>query len=537
MNFMNERISPTANTAMRMAVAWGICLLHGASVAWAQGGVQAGILIQGFDVLGDNPLSSGETARALSPYLRKPVTLQTLQEATQALEQVLRDSGHSLYRVSLPAQELSTDVRLSIVSFTIGQIKIENPGAYSENNIRSSVPELKVGQSPNVKRLALQTALANENPGKQITVVLKESELAGKVDAHIQVAPTKPWSLSVTQSNTGTPSTGRDRITFAGTHSNLWDSDHQFTGAYTTSLQRPSDVRQYGLAYKLPMYRQGGMVAISATRSDVIGSFGAFTSTGAGHTLGLNYTQHLPATGSYRDFLTVSLDDKFFQGSQINGTAVGSDTRSRTLALGYGGKSQTEHSAWSFSLDWASNLPGGRANDLWSYTNGGTNNEISSHRWQGFRLNSQYALLTPSQWSWTIRGNAQIVNQAVIAGEQFGLGGSSSIRGTRERALAGDKGLLISAEVSTPDLGRGAKLAAFTDWGQVRDIRPNGTTKLPTDALSSVGLGLRVQGSPNFMLIMDYARLVKGSRVSLANNPSAPQKGDDKLHVNASWRF
>src|SRR5262249_35807752 len=149
------------------------------------------------------------------------------------------------------------------------------------------------GESPNFSAMAIQTAIANENPNKQVQVVLKESEQAGKIDATIKVVERKPWEFGVGLSNAGTANSGRDRFTVTGSHSNLWNLDHQFIGAYTTSLQRPSDVKQLGLTYRVPLYAMGGVVGATYTRSDVVGNFGTFSSTGAGHTFGVNYTRYL----------------------------------------------------------------------------------------------------------------------------------------------------------------------------------------------------------------------------------------------------
>src|SRR5688572_12730648 len=124
--------------------------------------------IRGFKVTGDNPLGDGETASVLAPYLRANATIETLQQATAALEKALRERGYGLHRVALPPQEVGDTVTLSIVRFTVGKVDIQGRSIYDEGNVRRTVPELKEGDSPNFKRLAIQTAIANENPNKQV---------------------------------------------------------------------------------------------------------------------------------------------------------------------------------------------------------------------------------------------------------------------------------------------------------------------------------------------------------------------------------
>ena len=136
-----------------------------------------------------------------------------------------------------------------------------------------------------------------------------------------------------------------------------------------------------------------------------------------------------------------------------------------------------------------------------------------------------------------VRGQAQYSPDVLISGEQFGLGGLASVRGTGiERPISGDKGLSASVEVTTPELLAGLRLLGFVDAGWLGNNQANGLTKPGTDRLASVGLGLRYVKGP-FALTADYGRLLTGSRVPLALSSVAPQRGDDKLYVSAAVRF
>ena len=135
--------------------------------------------IKGFTITGENPLGSGDTSRVLAPFLRADATIETLQKATAALEAALRDKGFGLHRVALPPQEIGDQVTLNIVKFSIAKVNVEGRSIYDEGNVRRTLPELREGQSPNFKRLAVQTAIANENPNKQIQVGLREADEPG----------------------------------------------------------------------------------------------------------------------------------------------------------------------------------------------------------------------------------------------------------------------------------------------------------------------------------------------------------------------
>lgn len=508
-----------------------------APAAGARPAASATFAIKGFTIKGEIPIGQAQAQAVLAPFVRADATIDTLQKATAALEAALRDRGYGLHRVALPAQSVGDTVTLEIVKFTIGRVTIAGASTLTAANIRQSLPELQEGGTPNFKRLAVQTTIANENPGKQVTVSLKESDEPDKIDATIQVKEAKPWTLSVNWANTGSPSSGRDRLTVAGGHSNLFNQDHQFVGAYTTSVQRPSDVRQLGLSYRVPLYGWGGVLGVSYTRSDVIGNFGAFSSTGAGHTFGVSYTHHLPPDGGRRSYFTFGLDDKVFDITKINGIPVPGqvDRRSRPLSAGYAVRVEADTHVMGYNAELVINLPGGSGNNVASYVT--EDPRVTTARWVAVRGGFNYSAPVFEKWTWSLRSQFQYSADALISGEQFGLGGASSVRGAAERPIAGDRGLLASFELSTPELGPGLRGVGFIDAGWLGNQNPNGTTKPASDRVAGMGIGLRYATAGGVSVSADYGRIVTGSNVPLAVNGSAPKKGDDKLHVNLSVRF
>lgn len=529
-----------------MALAALLAGLGGAAVAQAPAAPPAAPLtpapapvfaIKGFKITGDNPLGDGETSRILAPYLRADANMDVLQKATASLEAALRERGYGLHRVALPPQDVGDTVTLEIVKFTISKLTIEGASLYDEDNIRRTVPELRVGHTPNFKKMAVQTAIANENPNKQIQVGIKEADEPDKIDATLSVKEQRPWTFALSLSNGGSESSGRDRFTVTGGHTNLFNRDHQFTGAYTTSLERMSDVKQLGLSYRVPLYELGGVVGLSYTRSDVVGNFGVFTSTGAGHTFGANYTAYLPPDGGRRSYVTVGFDDKVFNASKINDIVVPGQVtrRSRPVSVGYTARTDSDNASWGYNAELAANTSGGAGNDLLSYQT--EDPRISTTRWKALRAGINYTAAFGGNWLWTARSQMQYSPDVLISGEQFGLGGTASVRGTKtERPISGDKGLLASLEVTTPEFIPGLRLAGFVDAGWLANNNPNGTSKPSSDQLAGVGLGLRYNKGP-FAMTADYGRLVKGSKVPLTINTGSPQKGDDKLSVNMSVKF
>ncbi|MGV3493373.1 MAG: ShlB/FhaC/HecB family hemolysin secretion/activation protein [Ramlibacter sp.] len=493
--------------------------------------------IRGFRIEGENPLGDAAAQRVLAPYARTDATLETLQQATAALEKALRDAGYGLHRVALPPQEVGSTVRLEIVKFVVGKVTIEGASIYDEGNVRRTVPELREGRSPNFKTLAVQTAIANENPNKQVQVGLRESEEPDRIDANITVREQKPWTFGIAASNAGTDASGNDRLTFSAGHTNVFNRDHQFFGAYTTSLEQPGDVKQLGLSYRAPVYELGGVFGASYTRSDVVGDFGTFTSTGAGHTLGLSYTMYLAPQGGRRSYVTVGLDDKVFDASKINNIVLPGtlDRRSRPISVGYTARHETDAAFWGYNLDLAWNTGSGRGNDLAAYRS--EDPRIERVNWSALRGAASYTAPFLQTWLWSGRVSWQWSPDVLIAGEQFGLGGLGTVRGADvDRPISGDKGAAGTLEVSTPEWVAGLRGFGFLDAGWLGNNKPNATNKPASDRLISTGLGVRY-ALGMWAASVEYGRILQGSRVPLSINSSAPKDGDDRFYLNVSVRF
>jgi len=500
--------------------------------------------LHSLQVQGDNPLSADETSQVLSPFLRQPASLDTVAAAAAALEAALQAHGYSLYKVGLPPQTLDGALRLEVLRFNLAQVNVRGNQYSDRDNLLASLPELVPGQSPNLLRLGLQTRLANTSPYKQLRVGLRESATPDSVDASIEVQDHSPWLFGADLTNTGSAATGQDRITFLASHSNLFNRDHGLSAAWTTSAQARSDVRQWGLSYRVPLYALSGALSASVSRSNVVGRFGAFSSTGAGNTTQFGYTQLLPTAGDWSGEWSLNLNDRLFNGAQLqdaSGNPIAGtttpDTRSRSLTLGHAATLEGNGATLAYNLNWSRALNGGSGNTLAAYTNGGTNPAITTLHWQALRGGATLQLPLPGQWLLTLRGDGQASPDALIAGEQFGLGGATSVRGVPERILQGDSGLQTTVELRGPELRPGLNLLGFIDTGWLSNHHPNATTRLGSDHLISAGLGLRWVTADGVSLSLDYGRVLVGSLLPAASAPTAPHPGDQRLHLNVSLRF
>jgi hemolysin activation/secretion protein len=152
------------------------------------------------------------------------------------------------------------------------------------------------------------------------------------------------------------------------------------------------------------------------------------------------------------------------------------------------------------------------------------------------RANGNWSKAFGDGWVFAARGQAQWAPTALIAGEQFGVGGHASLRGTQERAMAGDSGVAGTLELTSPEWVPGLRWLAFWDAGWTNRQGNSGSSVPANDSASTAGLGLRYARGW-LSVALDYGRVIKGSDVSQALNSAAPKSGDQKVHLQLSARY
>jgi hemolysin activation/secretion protein len=209
------------------------------------------------------------------------------------------------------------------------------------------------------------------------------------------------------------------------------------------------------------------------------------------------------------------------------------------LTLSYTAKVEEDAAVWGYSADFAKNIPGSAGNNLDAYKT--EEARIETVNWAIARLSANYlSAVGKGGWLLGARGQLQYTADALISGEQFGLGGVSSVRGVGDRVISGDRGASLSFEVTTPEVYKGVRLLSFVDAGWLSSVNTSAssTGKVEIDQLASAGLGLRY-GLGWASISADWGRVVTGANIPVSAGPSStlPKVGDEKLHINLTARF
>jgi len=518
-----------------------------AGPTWAQTSASpASVMhLSGFTITGNTLLPQARLMQALQPF-KGARTLDELKQAALAVQALYREAGFGAVIAYVPVQTSADGIAtIAVLEGHFKHIKVIGNQQFSQANILRSLPLLAPGLTPQVRRIDAQIELANENPSKQVAVLLEAGEQQGDVDAHITVRETarQRWNASV--DNTGNAATGRLRTNLSYLNSALWDRDHQLALQFELAPEKFSSVAVLSANYHVPFYSQelalDTFIAHSAVDSgNSATAAGPLQFRGKGGVLGARLSKHLERLGELDQRLILRVDRRaYINDCSITGLPVG--------ACGSAGENITVH---PLSLEYSVNRPRGMPMGLnvsisHNLALGGTYGNDANfeavragakRRYTNMRFNMFGGHLLSNQWQLQARVAGQFTQDALVSGEQFGLGGASSVRGYGERELQGDSGISGSAELYTPDFAKAigetfdsVRLLAFVDAGRVKNRLDTFCRNLSTScSLLSAGAGLRLGAGP-FQFRFDVAQPLR-SAVSTKRN-------DISVHFQASYSF
>jgi hemolysin activation/secretion protein len=512
-----------------------------------------------FQVEGNTLLPAAELERRVAPLTGQSRAYGDVQSAVEALQDAYRSAGYSTVSVTLPEQELRGGVvRIKVTESVLGAVKVTGNQHFDADNIRASIAPLQPGQVPRLAAISESIQLANDNPAKQIGVSLAEGTTPGTIDADVTVTDYRPLRIIGTLDNTGTSATGRWRTGVALQHANLFDRDQVGTVAYTTSPDKPDGVQMdlYSVGYRIPFYGIGDSLDFvygksntnSPSTSPTLGGVLGFT--GKGDIYGVRWNHFLGREGERSAKLVLGLDHKKIDSRcSVGGELVSIDGptppiascvpyETTPLSLSYIGQRTGLDQSFDYSAGIAHNIPSGSR-----YTNIDGRTDRYSYLTSGNRSTTDAFTVVNAAGSWTrafsggwqtrLAGVAQYSHSPLVSSEQFSLTGANLVRGFDERAVAADSGIVVNAELYTPELAGWVhapgqlRLLAFFDAGRGSNQRADGVIVPRSVNVSSTGVGARYLWTRDFSLRLDVARVID------AGNSATDKRGDWRAQFSA----
>lgn len=473
--------------------------------------------IKSFEVVGDSLLGAELVQRLVSPFTGSNKDFSDVQRALEALEGEYRRRGFGVIQVALPEQDITRGVvRFNIVQPEVGKVSVEGNQHFSEANVRRSLPSVKEGETPNSHDIARNLQITAEHPIKQTSVLLRSGANEGVVDVNVRVADDRPWRLVGTLDDSGTSDTGYTRLGLGYQHTNLFDRDHTLSLQYITSPSKLDQVAIYGFGYRIPYYRLNSSLELFAGYSDVDSGTvqGLFTVSGSGTIFGGRWNYYLEKWDDIEHKTFVGLDYRAYKNNvTLGGVGFVPDITVHPVSLGYSGVKRMTASEWAFNAAVSANIPGGNdggAADFRRTRINATDNYVI------LRAGTSFAHAFRNEWQARAALNMQYTEDALIPGEQFGIGGVGTVRGYLPREASNDRGYAAQLELYTPNfadkIGLGdqwrTRLVGFYDFGSVSRNKV-----LPGEQagkyLASAGVGLRLSFGKSVSLRVDLAQILK----------------------------
>jgi hemolysin activation/secretion protein len=484
---------------------------------------------------GASLLSQQELDAAVAPYVGNNKDFSDVQRALEAVEAAYAKRGYSAVRVLLPEQELEKgSVHFRVVESRFGKVTVKDNHFVSEANALNAVPSVHPGGVPRTKQISRELKLANENPARQLNVVLKAGETDDVVDANVIVTDSKPSIWGISLDNSGSPETGRARLGFSYLNANAFKADHVAGIQYLVSPQYPDRVKVLGGNYKIPFYKSGSSLEFFAGYSNVNAVVGGLSNfQGGGKLFNIRYNYLLERMGVFDPRLSFGLDWRDYRRIELTNpppTVLYNEIVVVPLSATYAATGKFAKSDVNFNLSIVANIPGankGKAEDFAAYDLVNLTNPEPNYKLLRYGLG--YSSVIGKGWLFRTALNGQRSSDVLVQGEQIRLGGADAVRGFSEGSEGGDSGARLNLEWYTPDFGKGefrTRALVFYDAGQASLSANSGKV-----TISSAGIGLRASYSERFSLRCDAATIEK------AGTDPEQKSGDWRVHLSLNATF
>lgn len=495
---------------------------------------EARVHVSGFPLLG------AETAELLfSPFLDRPVSVESLERMQQTLRLYLAQAGRPFSLVYTPPQDITDGVIGFVVrESVIGQLRVDGNQAFSDRSYLSRIA-LEPGSPLDAAAISSGLDRINLNPFRDAAAEFAAGSAPGTTDVVLRANDRAPWRLHGGVNNTGSTSTTEERITLGVDWGNVFGSGHLATLQWTSDFDaKYSRAISGNYIADLP---GGNSLTVFGAYSEIESKTTPdFDQAGESWQVGLNVDVPLAPRGpGYEDRLQFGFDFKssdnnldFIQPPFII-PVVDNRTHIVQARAQYRGTLQDALGSTSFGVKLTVS-PGGLSAD----------NEDEAFETARAGAESRYLYGTlnlfrdtrlPRGWNWTVQADLQQANGNLLGSEQMSGGGLYSIRGYGEGEVIGDNGFLVRQELLLPPLrllhGRGIpdqlRSFLFVDYGQLWNedqLEGEGTTEL-----FSVGAGFTYQLSRNLTAQFAYGWQLEDSGIG---------SGDDaRAHFNLTLSF
>ena len=401
------------------------------------------------------------------------VNLSVLNAMADKITAFYASEGYLLARAFIPKQEIKDNTaQITIFEGRINKVIVQGNKKLSKESIEK---RMKMVQNQlAIKEQTLERVLLelNEMMGVEVTTTLKPGELPGTSDLVLDVAESKPYTVSFDSDNFGSRFTGRERYGLSMTYANIFTLGDQFATRWTRSEWGQNSFTSF---FTFPINAYGTRIKLNHTflENELGGSLKSLAAGGTFTAYGFEVSQLVHKSRKASFSVRTRLDVK-----HVENEAQGSNTSKDNLmnvSLGFAGNlSDSFLGRTFFDLNLEMGLrerDSGRA----LVSRKGGHGEILTTSIKLTRLQSAKILNS----YFTLKFEGQYNSDRALSSYLFGIGGMGSVRGYPLSGFQGDHGYNASAEYtvpfpwdvsfgqsSIPDLSKILSFTSFVEHGQ-----------------------------------------------------------------------
>jgi hemolysin activation/secretion protein len=463
------------------------------------------IKVDRFEVVGSTVFTNADFDTITKPFIGRELSFNEVLQVRSAITKLYTDKGYITTGALVAPQNINNGtVKIQVVEGQLEDIEVKGNSRLKNKFLRDRIKR-GAGTPLNVPHLLENLQSLRLDPRiKNLAADLQSGIRPGSNRLQVQIEEAKTFSVITSLDNGRSPSVGSFRRKIEVREANLLGFGDTLNLGYSNT----NGSNSFDIGYNLPVNAKNGAISFnySGSRNKVIEKpFNALDILSKSRYYELGIRQPLIQKPTQEFAVGVNF------ARQESQTELGIDNIGPfPLSPGADAEGKTKISAVRFFQEYTQ-----RSNqqvfalrsqfslglDLLDST---INDNAPDSRFASWRGQAQWVRQFSPDSLFLLKGDLQFADRTLVPLEQFGLGGTSSVRGYRQDALLSDAGALVSAEFRLPIVrSRGflgtVQLAPFFDFGTAW----NKAGKNP-GSLFGTGIGLIWKQSDRFNARLDW---------------------------------
>jgi hemolysin activation/secretion protein len=469
---------------------------------------------------GNTVVDDSDIQDTLAPYLGPGKTAGDVDKAREALQSLYRELGFQTVAVGIAVESRKTFqdglIILKVDEGRIHKLSVSGARYYSIDRIREQVPSLEEGQVPDFEAVQQDIAGLNRLPDRQVAPTLKRDDATNSLDVDLGVTDSLPLHGLLEVNNRASSGTSRLRAMANISYDNMFQRGDSLSLMLQNAPLRPSDGQVFYGGYLMhtddPYFSL--QFSVLDSRSDVA-SLGGTDVVGRGRSVGAKGLWQVPGGNGWMHSIAAGIEFKdFLNKVNFGGSSLESPLIYYPLTLSWEASRQGDTHTAKYGIDVMTAVP-----RLGSDSASIDQSRYGARRQMHYlRASTSHSLELPRSFQLSVNASAQATDVPLVSNEQISLGGMDSARGYFEAESTGDRGLLGSVELHTPQLSllfaernwashvNEGTAFIFVDAGHVslRGPLPDTSQRNHAD-LHSVGAGVNLGVFSHFNTVIEWA--------------------------------